>query len=123
MFIYGISLLTVILLFGVVAYIFIERMYPHSLRITAKEASELIQTHGAKIVDVRTKAEWDIGHFPGAIHIPVNVIKKEASKKLDYTDVIIVYCNTGTRARNAANTLKEMGYDNVKYIAETYHEI
>jgi len=72
---------------------------------------------------VRTKAEWDVGHFPSAIHIPVSDIRKDAPKKLDRTDTIVVYCNTGTRARNAAVLLKELGYENVKYIAETYHEI
>jgi phage shock protein E len=121
--VYGIMLLLVALVFVFVTYVFIERMYPHDLRITAKEASELIQTHGAKVVDVRTKTEWDTGHFPSAIHIPASRIKQLAPKKLDRTDTIIVYCNTGTRARNAAIALVDLGYPNVRYIAETYHEL
>lgn len=98
-------------------------MYPHEQRITAKEASELIEKKGARVVDVRTQAEWETGHLPGAIHIPASKIEIEAPKKLDRTDTIIVYCNTGTRARNAAIILKELGFKNTYYIAETYHEL
>jgi len=120
---YIIGLFLVAIVFVFVGYVFIERMYPHEQRITAKEASELIQKQGARIVDVRTKAEWDTGHFPSAIHIPASKIEEEGPKKLDRTDTIIVYCNTGTRARNAAILLKELGFNNTYYIAETYHEL
>ena len=120
---YIIGFILVAIVFVFVGYVFIERMYPHEQRITAKEASELIQKQGARIVDVRTNAEWDVGHFPSAIHIPAPEIKEKALKKLDRTDTIIVYCNTGTRARNAAILLKELGFKNTYYIAETYHEL
>lgn len=119
---YTILFVVVVLVFLLVGYVFFERMFPHALRISAHEASALIQ-NGARVVDVRTKTEWDVGHFPNAIHIPVNQIKELAPKKLDNTDTIIVYCNTGTRARGAAIQLKELGFNNVHYIAETYHEI
>lgn len=120
---YIIGFILVAIVFVFVGYVFIERMYPHEQRITAKEASELIQQKGARIVDVRTKVEWDAGHFPSAIHIPTSEIEKMAPKKLDRTDTIVVYCNTGTRARNAAILLKELGFKNTYYIAETYHEL
>lgn len=112
----------VLAVFVLVGYVFFERMYPHDLRVTAQKASQMIQ-QGARVVDVRTKQEWDLGHFPSAIHIPVSKLNEEARDKLDATDVIIVYCNTGTRARNAATMLKGLGYNNVHYIAETYHEL
>jgi len=121
LYILGFILVAVVFVF--VAYVFIERMYPHEQRITTKEAAELIQKEGARVVDVRTQAEWNAGHFPSAIHIPASRIGEEAPKKLDRTDTIIVYCNTGTRARNAAIILKELGFTRTYYIAETYHEL
>lgn len=121
LYIFGLIVITIMFVF--VSYVFIERMYPHEQRITAKEASELIQTRGARVVDVRTNAEWDAGHFPSAIHIPAQKIEELAPKKLNRTDTIIVYCNTGTRARNAAIILKDLGFKNTFYIAETYHEL
>lgn len=112
-----------IVVFVFITYIFIERMYPHKLRIPITKARELIQTHGAKVVDVRTQAEWNSGHYKGAIHIPVSKIRELAPKKLDRTDMIVLYCNTGTRARNAVDVFQELGYKNISYIAETYHEL
>lgn len=120
---YILGFILVAIVFVFVTYVFIERMYPHEQRITAKEAAELIQKEGSRVVDVRTQAEWDAGHFPSAIHIPASRIGEEAPKKLDRTDTIIVYCNTGTRARNAAIILKELGFARTYYIAETYHEL
>ena len=79
--------------------------------------------NGAKVVDVRTQPEWDMGHHADAIHLPTSLINTEAGKVLNTKDHIVVYCNTGTRARAAAVTLKDMGYEHVKYVAETYHEL
>lgn len=114
--------LVVLVVFALVAYIFIERMYPHPLRVTASQAKTIIE-NGAKVVDVRTQPEWGMGHHPEAIHLPVSQIQTDANKLLNTKDHIIVYCNTGTRARAAATTLKDMGYQHVKYVAETYHEL
>jgi rhodanese-related sulfurtransferase len=76
-----------------------------------------------KVVDVRTKAEWNAGHYPTAVHIPANRIEEGAKTLLNSGDHILIYCNTGTRARKAAEKLESMGYKNVHYIAETYLEL
>lgn len=120
---YILGFIFVAVMFIFVTYVFVERMYPHAQRITAKDATELIKKEGARVVDVRTQAEWEAGHFPSAIHIQASKIDEEAPKKFDRTDTIIVYCNTGTRARNAAIVLKELGFPRTYYIAETYHEL
>jgi rhodanese-related sulfurtransferase len=108
-----------------VLYLIFERLYTHPLRMSLKEASSLIESGRInRIVDVRTQLEWERGHFKGAIHLPLtNITQMNARAVLDETDSILVYCNSGTRARQAALKLKELGYPDVHYIAETYHEL
>lgn len=115
--------LLILVIFVVVAYIFIERMYSHRLRISIEKARELIAKGViTRVVDVRTDGEWDAGHYKGAIHLPIAKLHM-ARMVLDPTDTILVYCNTGTRARQAVLELEKMGFPNVHYIAETYVEL
>ena len=108
-----------------IVYVIVERSYSHPLRISAKDASTLISLGEInRIVDVRTEMEWNRGHFPRAIHLPLASINENTAKAvLDQADTILVYCNSGTRARQAATKLRDLGYPNVYYVAETYHEL
>lgn len=116
-----ILILSVIIL-AVVLYIFYERTYSHPLRLSIDKARQMIRSGEIKkVVDVRTTAEWNAGHYPSAIHIPVS--KLAETTLISQSDHILLYCNTGTRARNAAEKLQAMGYKNVHYIAETYVEL
>jgi len=43
-----------------------------------------------------------------------------SKNNINFNDKIIVYCNTGQRARNAAEKIYNLGFKNVKYIVEPY---
>ena len=89
-----------------------------------REAKRKIKTKEIEyVVDVRTQTEWNMGHYPGAVHIPVTEIAEEKMPKSSKNKGILVYCNTGQRARRAAETLKLNGYKKVYYIAGTYSSI
>ena len=74
------------------------------------------------VLDVRTKTERDIfGYFPGSIHIPVANLDQEVLRKYPNKDVqILLYCNTGQRARVATETLRSFGFKNVFYIPTSH---
>ena len=92
--------------------------------IPASQAKRLIEAGDiSQIVDIRTKAEYDLGHYPDSIHIPVNKINKDTVKVLDKSKPVLVYCNTGQRARYAANKLDKLGFKEVVYIDGTYNTI
>ena len=113
----------VIALILLIIYVIYERTMTHPLRIPVIKATQLIQKGIInKVVDVRTDTEWNNGHYPGAVHLPLAKIQS-AGLLLSKSDTILVYCNTGTRARQAAQALIGMGYPRVYYIAETYHEL
>lgn len=94
--------------------------------ITSENAKKKIKDNKIKhIIDVRTKVEWDLGHYKSAIHIPGSQISKKNNKikKIDFDDGILVYCNTGQRARFAAEKLVKIGFKNVYYISGSYKSL
>ena len=86
------------------------------MNITAQEAKEIMDTEeGYIILDVRTQAEYDEKHIPGAILIPDYEIKERAEEELtDKDQLILVYCRSGRRSKLAAEALVELGYTNIK---------
>ena len=86
------------------------------MNITAQEAKEIMDAEeGYIILDVRTQAEYDEKHIPGAILIPDYEIKERAEDELtDKDQLILVYCRSGRRSKIAAEALVELGYTNIK---------
>lgn len=83
-------------------------------KITSDEAKKIMETEKTIVVDVRTTEEYNEGHIPNAISIPLETIEKEAEAKLkNKNDLILVYCRSGRRSREAALKLIEKGYTNV----------
>lgn len=92
--------------------------------LEASEAKKKIKDGSIKtIIDVRTKPEWNLGHYKGAVHIPVSQFSKKRFNKMNKELGVLVYCNTGQRARNAAEKLKSYGFKNVYYISSTYKSL
>ena len=84
-------------------------------RISQEKAKEMMaRDDGHVIVDVRRQDEYDAGHIPGAILIPNETIGSDAPKALpDYDQIILVYCRSGNRSKQASEKLAAMGYKNV----------
>ena len=72
------------------------------------------QDDGHVVVDVRRQDEYDEGHIPGAILIPNESIGCDSPETLpDYDQIILIYCRSGNRSKQAAQKLAEMGYTNI----------
>lgn len=70
------------------------------------------------VVDVRTDAEWDAGHYHSAIHIPIQDIPRRLPHDLpDRDSRILFYCRTGHRAAMAARIAADLGYGHTYYLA------
>ena len=66
------------------------------------------------ILDVRTLEEYTQGHIPNAICIPNETIDENVVNKLpDKNQLILVYCRSGNRSKQAAEKLKKLGYTNL----------
>ena len=84
-------------------------------QITQEEAKEMMKKDdGHVIVDVRRQDEYDAGHIPGAILIPNESIGTEKPEQLpDLDQIILVYCRSGNRSKQAAQKLFDMGYERI----------
>ena len=85
-------------------------------QITQEEAKQIMDTtNGYILLDTRTREEYDQSHIPGALLIPHTEIAERAEEELpDKDQVILVYCRSGNRSKQASEVLAELGYTNVK---------
>ena len=69
---------------------------------------------GYVILDVRTPEEFAEKHIPNAINIPNETIGREEIPELpDKNQMILVYCRSGNRSKQASEKLAALGYTNV----------
>ena len=85
-------------------------------QITQDEAKSIMDSEESYILlDVRTQEEYDTEHIEGAILIPDYEIEIKAESILtDKNALILVYCRSGRRSKNAATKLATLGYANIK---------
>ncbi len=84
-------------------------------QITMDEAVAMMEEEKEYIIlDVRTVAEFDEKHIPGAINIPNETIGTDAIPELpDKDQLILVYCRSGNRSKQASEKLVKLGYTNI----------
>lgn len=84
-------------------------------QITMDEAMNLMQEEEEYILlDVRSQEEFQDGHIPDAINVPNESIGKEEIPELpDKEQLILVYCRSGNRSKQASEKLAELGYTNI----------
>ena len=85
------------------------------IQIDQEKAKEMMAVNdGHVIVDVRRADEYAAGHIPGAILIPNESIGTEKPEQLPNKDqIILIYCRSGNRSKQAAQKLADMGYTNI----------
>ena len=84
-------------------------------QITVDEAVEIMEREANYIIlDVRRPDEYAEGHIPGAINVANEEIGAEEIPELpDKAQLILVYCRSGRRSKEAAEKLVTLGYRNI----------
>ena len=84
-------------------------------RLTPSEAQAVMASDASFVLlDVREASEFEEGHIPGAVLIPLNTLGERAPLEiLDKDTQIIVYCRSGRRSAEAAQLLTELGFQHV----------
>lgn len=84
-------------------------------QITMDEAVTLMEEETDYIIlDVRTPEEFKEGHIPDAVNVPNETIDEEEISELpDKEQMILVYCRSGNRSKQAAEKLAALGYTNI----------
>ena len=71
-----------------------------------------VEASGALVIDVREVSEYEEGHIPGAVNIPLRTLAANLDK-IPTDRQVYVYCKSGFRAGEALSSLGMLGYDNV----------
>jgi len=84
-------------------------------QITMSEAVKMMETEKNYIIlDVRRADEFAEGHIPGAINVPNEEIgTAEIAELPDKSQLILVYCRSGRRSKEASEKLVKLGYTNI----------
>jgi rhodanese-related sulfurtransferase len=73
---------------------------------------------GAIALDIRDKEEHDLDHIAGSLHCSRGKLEMNVEDLIpNLEQVILCYCNANNRGALSASTLKQMGYQNAKFIA------
>ena len=113
----------VLLFFGFLLTLFLftgcnqnEQPESNSYRqVSSKEAAAMMEEETAYIIlDVRTPEEYEEKHITGAVNLPNETIGTEEIAQLpDKEQLILVYCRSGNRSKQASKKLADLGYTNI----------
>jgi rhodanese-related sulfurtransferase len=81
---------------------------PSVPEIDVEEADRRLEA-GAQLVDVRKPSEWNEGHIPGTVHIPLGDLAGRASE-LDPSRPVVALCRSGNRSKTAVQLLQRAGF-------------
>jgi rhodanese-related sulfurtransferase len=112
------AIVATILAAGVIAVVLYVLFQPagggavSGIRKVDSAGLQAAQKAGAQVIDVRSPGEFQLGHIPGAVNVPVEQIQSAAggwSRTASY----VVYCASGERSAEAQSILQGMGFKNV----------
>ena len=84
-------------------------------QISQEEAKQKMDDETVLVLDVREQSEYDAGHIPDAVLLPVNDIDEETAADVipEKDTTVLVYCRSGSRSKTAAGKLAELGYTEI----------
>ncbi|MBO4258202.1 rhodanese-like domain-containing protein [Streptomyces griseorubiginosus] len=86
-------------------------------RVSVQEAAARTGDGDAVLLDVRESHEWQAGHAPGAMHLPLSALAAGAGLPARaQARPLVVICRSGNRSRQAAELLAARGADAVDVI-------
>lgn len=68
----------------------------------------------AELLDIREQDEWDLGHAPNAVHIPMSELPQrvdELTPFLDRDEPLVITCRSGGRVQRVMPWLAQQGYE------------
>lgn len=92
----------------------VQRRFSSAKDIGTLNATHLINTRNALLLDVREPKEYEGGRLPNAVHIPLSQLDSRASELAKMTSrPVVAYCASGNRSRSAAGALERAGFKEI----------
>ena len=82
------------------------------VQVSPAELASDMQYPDTIVIDVRGASEWEAGHLPGAIHIPLGYLADRAHE-IPRTKTVVAQCQSGARSSIAASLLEHQGFKHV----------
>ena len=110
------------ILVGIIVLFLVIKLFGFLSRLGIKQISprDLDQKKGMMLLDVRSNKEYEQGHIPGAVHVPLSDIGNKV-KKLKKDKELVVYCRNGNQSIWAIKRLMGMGYRNLNNLRGGYN--
>ncbi len=83
--------------------------------ISVNELTTLVE-NGSLVIDVREPDEYESGHIPGAILVPLSTVPNNSSE-FESEETVYIVCRSGGRSMQACEMLHEIGITNVVNVA------
>jgi hydroxyacylglutathione hydrolase len=80
-------------------------------QIEPRDLRESVSRGAVTVIDVRNQVEWDEGHIPGALHIPLGYVTDRIGE-IPRSKPVVLQCQTGARSQIAASLLQAHGIEN-----------
>jgi rhodanese-related sulfurtransferase len=99
---------------GMLLWPLVGRRFSKVREIGALRATQLINRQNAVLLDLREIKDYDAGHVPNAVHIPLSQLASRGGELAKLTSrPLIAYCDRGIRSRNAGSALSKLGFAEV----------
>ncbi len=85
-------------------------------QVSPAEIAPQLAAGAVRVVDVRGRSEWDAGHLPGALHIPLAELPRRLAE-LPKDGRLVLQCESGSRSAVAASVLHAAGFRNLANLA------
>ncbi len=96
----------------IIAVFLVFFLFKRPGQISSKAAQAHLNS-GALVIDVRTPAEFNSGHLPNAINLPLDEIESSLPRRVkDKDQVLLLHCQSGMRSGTARKKLLALGYAN-----------
>lgn len=89
--------------------------------VTPTEAMQMTENDPDIVyLDVREPNEWNLGRIPGALFIARGNLEGRIEATIPRDKKVIIYCARGNRSALAADTMQQMGYDDVASMSQGF---
>jgi rhodanese-related sulfurtransferase len=107
-------ILVMIISGGMLLWPLIGRRLSNVREVGALAATQLINRQNAVLLDLRESKDYEGGHVPNAVHIPLSQLPARAGELSKLTSrPLIAYCDRGNRSRSAGSALSKLGFAEV----------
>jgi rhodanese-related sulfurtransferase len=106
---------------GMLLWPLVQGRFSKMKEVGTLNVTQLINRQNAVLLDVREAKEFEGGHLPNAVHIPLSQLGSRGGELAKLTSrPVVAYCERGQRSRHAGAALAKLGFADIHHLAGGY---